>query len=300
MQGFLLLKKPNGLTSFSAVSRIKRLAHEKRVGHTGTLDPIATGVLPIFLGKATALSSLLLDADKRYIATVKLGITTDTDDITGAVLNQKEVKVSKSELYNALERFKGKIKQKPPMYSALKKDGVRLYDLARQGKTVDIPEREVEIFSIELLSNLNDENCFVIDVCVSKGTYIRSLARDIGELLGCGATLTKLERTETCGFSISQCTSLEDLTEDNISEKIVSEETAVLHLRECQITHNQAIRFCNGGQLSFDRLNITDFADKELVRVKFGELFLGIGCADIVKKQLKIKCIINKYEAVAK
>ena len=300
MQGFLLLKKPKGITSFSAVSRVKRLAHEKRVGHTGTLDPMATGVLPIFLGRATALSGILLDADKRYKAEIKLGVTTDTDDITGAVLSERAVNVDLDSLKIALEHFKGKIKQKPPIYSALKKDGVRLYDLARRGETVDIPEREVEIFSIDMLNELDDNNCFTIDVCVSKGTYIRSLAHDIGEYLGCGATLTALERTETCGFNISECTDLEELDEQNICEKIVSEEKAVLNLRECKITEKQAIRFCNGGQLSFDRLNMNNFCENELLRVKHGDIFLGIGIADLQKKQLNIKCIITDYKAVAK
>ncbi len=300
MQGFLLLRKPKGITSFSAVSRVKRIASEKRVGHTGTLDPMATGVLPVFLGKATALSGILLDANKRYTAEIKLGITTDTDDITGTVLSECEVNVSKESLNDALEHFKGKIKQKPPMYSALKKDGVRLYDLARLGKTVDIPEREVEIFSIDMLKELDNDNCFTVDVSVSKGTYIRSLAHDIGEYLGCGATLTALERTETCGFKISECTYLEDLDEQNIKEKIVSEENAVLNLRECKVTEKQAIRFCNGGQLSFERLHIGDFFENELLRVKYGDIFLGIGVADLEKNQLNIKCIINNYKAVAK
>lgn len=300
MQGFLLLKKPKGMTSFSAVSRVKRITGEKRVGHTGTLDPTATGVLPVFLGKATSLSGILLDANKRYTATVKLGITTDTDDITGAILLEREVNVTNDNLKVVLEHFKGKIKQKPPIYSALKKDGVRLYDLARRGETVDIPEREVEIFSIDLLSGLDVNNCFIIDVSVSKGTYIRSLAHDIGEYLGCGATLTALERTETCGFNISECTDLDALDEQNIRDKIVPEENAVLNLRECKVTEKQAIRFCNGGQLSFERLHIGDFIENELVRVKFGNNFLGIGVADLEKNQLNIKCIINDYKAVAK
>ncbi len=299
MQGFLLLNKSKDITSFSAVSAIKRLAKEKRVGHTGTLDPMATGVLPIFLGKATALSSLLLDGNKRYTAEIRLGIITDTQDITGTVLKQSNVNITDSQLDDALKHFTGKITQKPPMYSALKKDGVRLYELARLGKTVDIPTREVEIFSIDLLSKLNGENCFKIDVKVSKGTYIRSLAYDIGEYLGCGATLTKLERTESGGFNIKDCVTLESLNQDNISKNVLNEETAVLHLRECKITEKQAIRFCNGGQLSFERINIGDFTERELIRVKLGDAFLGIGMADIENQQLNIKCIINKYEAVA-
>ena len=296
MQGFILLSKPAGITSFAAVAKIKRICGEKRVGHTGTLDPMATGVLPVLLGRATALSSIMLDGNKRYTATVKLGVTTDTDDITGKILTENKVNISAVELQDALKHFTGKITQTPPMYSALKKDGVRLYDLARQGKTVEIPSREVEVFSINLLTELNEENCFIIDVAVSKGTYIRSLARDIGEYLGCGATLTALERTDTCGFSIEDCVSLDDLDADNVKDYIKSEETAVMHLRECKVTAKQATRFCNGGQLDFSRLHIENIEDNELFRVKCGDTFLGIGIADLENQRLNIKCIINFYK----
>ncbi|MGN0494116.1 MAG: tRNA pseudouridine(55) synthase TruB, partial [Acutalibacteraceae bacterium] len=254
MKGLILLNKPAGITSFGAVARIKRLAGEKRVGHTGTLDPMATGVLPVLLGRATALSGLLLDADKRYTAAVKLGITTDTDDITGNISSEKQVDITAEQLENALLAFKGKIMQKPPMFSALKKDGVRLYKLAREGKTAEVESREVEVFSIDLISPLDADNVFEIDVHVSKGTYIRSLARDIGEYLGCGACLTALKRTYTGGFSLDECVSLDALNEQNIGEHIRSEERAVEYLRKVTVTEKQAARFCNGGQLDFHRL----------------------------------------------
>jgi tRNA pseudouridine55 synthase len=295
MIGLLLLNKPEGITSFSAVSAIKRLAHEKRVGHTGTLDPMATGVLPILIGRATVLSSLMLDADKKYIATVKLGITTDTDDITGEVLSESEVCVTQQQLEGAFEKFTGKISQKPPVYSAIKKDGVRLYKLAREGKTAEIEAREIEIFGIKLLSGLDGDNEFKIEVHVSKGTYIRSLSRDIGEYLGCGATLSGLERTYASGFSICECVDLESLSEENIGEYIFSEEKAVEHLPEINITEKQAVRFSNGGQLGFDRLKIGEVYDGELFRVKHGEKLLGIGFADVENQQIGIKCIINQY-----
>lgn len=298
MKGLLLLDKPQGLTSFSAVSGIKRRAKEKRVGHTGTLDPMATGVLPVLLGRATALSSLLLDADKKYIAEIKLGITTDTDDITGEVLSQNTVNITDRQLNEVLQRFTGVISQKPPVYSAIKKDGVRLYKLAREGKNVEITEREIEIFSIKLVSPINGEGVFKIETHVSKGTYIRSLARDIGIALGCGATLYSLRRTYAGGFGIEQCTPLDDLTEDNIESYILNEEIAVSHLKEISITDKQATRFCNGGQLGFDRLH-TDtavFKSGELFRIKHNDLFLGVGFADTEKQQIGIKCIINYLE----
>lgn len=254
MQGLILLDKPMGITSFGAVAKIKRAAHEKRVGHTGTLDPMATGVLPVLLGRATALSGLMLDADKRYTATVRLGVTTDTDDITGTVIKNCEVNVTSEQLNNAVSHFTGEIMQRPPAYSALKKDGVRLYTLARMGETVEVPERRVTVFSADVVSYINEKNEFAVNFHVSEGTYIRSLARDIGEFLGCGACLSSLCRTYTGGFSLSQCISPDALTEQNISEYILSEEKAVEYLKEVQVTKKQAVRFSNGGQLGFERL----------------------------------------------
>lgn len=296
MQGFLLINKPENITSFKAVSILKRIAFEKRVGHTGTLDPMATGVLPILLGRATSLSSLMLDGDKRYTAKIRLGISTDSDDITGNIISKKDVNVTDEQLSKALSSFIGKIKQTPPMYSAIKKDGVRLYKLAREGKTCDITEREIEIFEIKLLEPLNELNEFVIDVHVSKGTYIRSLARDIGVHLGCGATLSALCRTYASGFNIKDCVDLDTLNAENIFNYLKSEEVAVSHLRELNITKKQAIRFCNGGQLSFDRLGIDSPYKNELFRVKYEHKLLGIGFADLENFQIGIKCVINYPE----
>ena len=298
MQGLILIDKPENITSFGAVAKIKRIAYEKRVGHTGTLDPMATGVLPVLLGRATALSGLLTLADKRYTAKVKLGVATDTEDITGNIISETKVSVTDLQLEAALKLFTGKIMQMPPMYSAIKKDGVRLYKLAREGKTAEVEAREIEIFSISLISPLNNQNVFEIDVHASKGTYIRSLARDIGEYLGCGACLTELRRTYTGGFSIEDCVSLDTLNEENITEHIISEERAVAHLREVLVTEKQAVRFCNGGQLDLERLKIKALKNGELVRVKLNDKFLGVGFADLEKNQLAIKCIINKEEGL--
>ena len=296
MQGLVLINKPKGITSFSAVARIKRLAGEKRVGHTGTLDPMATGVLPVLLGRATTLSSLMLDDDKKYIARVKLGVLTDTDDITGNIIAENKVAVSQADIDAIVQKFLGKISQTPPMYSALKKDGVRLYDLARQGKTVEIKPREIEIFELSVLSPLDSENCFTMLCHVSKGTYIRSLARDIGNALGCGATLSELNRIMTSGFDIEKCVSLDDINEENIGNYLLNEEVAVSHLRALSVTKNQAVRFCNGGQLAFERLNVENFKENELFRIKYKNQFLGIGLADCQKQQIAIKCIVNYPE----
>lgn len=293
MQGLILLDKPENITSFGAVARIKRIASEKRIGHTGTLDPMATGVLPVLLGRATALSGLLLDADKRYTAAVKLGVSTDTDDITGNIISESQVNITNERISGALKHFTGILMQRPPIYSALKKGGVRLYKLAREGKTAEVESREIEVFSINLISSLNADNIFEIDVHVSKGTYIRSLARDIGEYLGCGACLAALKRTYAGGFSLEDCVSLDALNDENIGDYLISEERAVGHLRAVTVTERQAVRFCNGGQLDLDRLKEKNFTEGELVRVKLYNDFLGVGVVDLSKNQLAIKCIIN-------
>ncbi len=290
MQGLLLINKPEGITSFGVVAKIKWLLHTKRVGHTGTLDPMATGVLPILVGRPTVLCSHLLDADKEYIAGVKLGITTDTLDITGNILSKKEVSVTKEKLLEVLDRFLGKQLQTPPMFSALKKDGVRLYDLARQGAEVEREAREITIFEIELLEFSDGE--FKIRVLCSKGTYIRSLADDIGKALGTGATLTSLKRTKTAGFNIEECVDLDSLTPENISSFLKNAELAVLNYPEINVSAKQAERFSNGGELALERLHFSDSPlNGVLYRVKSSDKFLGLGQVDLEKSALKIKCL---------
>ncbi len=294
MLGLLLLNKPEGITSFGAVARVKRLSGEKRVGHTGTLDPMATGVLPILIGRATVLSQYLLDADKSYSATVKLGIATDSCDITGKVISESTVDVSTLDISDVLSRFIGKQMQTPPMFSAIKQNGVRMYELARNGKTVDIPPREIEIFELRQTSDLNKNFEFDIETTVSKGTYIRSLCRDIGEALGCGATLTRLTRTKTAGFGIEKCVDLDSLTPENICDHILPCDMVVDYMPKVQISSKQAVRFGNGGQLSLDRIKGNDFADGDIYRVYYGEKFLGLGIADKKENLLKIECLVDR------
>lgn len=293
MLGLLLINKPQGITSFGAVARVKHLTGEKRVGHTGTLDPMATGVLPILIGRATVLSQYLIDANKCYSATLKLGVVTDTCDITGNVTAQNDVQVDSSTLKDVLSRFEGKQMQVPPIYSAIKQNGVRMYELARRGQTAEIPAREIEVFSINQTSDLNCRNEFDIDCTVSKGTYIRSLCRDIGETLGCGATLTKLCRTKTAGFEFSQCVDLDDLTPENISEFILPCDMAVEYMPKIQVSEKQAVRFCNGGELSLERIKTDAFCDGMCYRVYSNEKFLGLGIAYTQKQILKVACLIK-------
>ncbi len=292
MSGFLLINKPAGITSFGVVSRIKRLTGEKRVGHTGTLDPMATGVLPVFIGNATCLSSFLLDADKAYTGRAKLGVLTDTLDITGQVLKQETVNVSIDDVKSAAAGFLGEIKQTPPMFSALKKNGVPLYKLARNGETAEIPERDVTIYSFDITSDLAQDE-FDFKAVVSKGTYIRSLVRDLGERLGSSATLTSLCRIKTAGFSIENCVDLDLLTNENIGEYIKSPDSAIEHIERLDVTERQGIRFSNGGQLALDRLHLTDTQNGKLYRVYSCGKFHGIGFVDAPNEQLAIKCVLK-------
>lgn len=295
MLGLLLLDKPQGITSFGAVARVKKLTGEKRVGHTGTLDPMATGVLPILVGRATVLSQYLIEADKSYSAIVRLGINTDSCDITGNVISQHEVNVTEQDINDALQKFQGKQLQTPPMFSAIKQNGVRMYELARRGETVEIPAREIEVFSLNKTSKLNSQNEFNIDCTVSKGTYIRSLCRDIGEKLGTGACLTALRRTKTAGFDIGQCVKLDDLTPDNISDYILPCENVVDYMPKIEVSEKQAVRFCNGGQLSLERLKLTQFTDNTFYRVYCADKMLGLGSADLSEQVLKIQCLVEKW-----
>lgn len=291
MKGLILLNKPKDMTSFGAVARVRRIMGEKKAGHTGTLDPMATGVLPILLGTATKLSDYLLMADKAYTATMRLGVTTDTQDITGTVLTTQRADVSKEDFFKALNSFKGEILQTPPMYSAIKQNGQPLYKLARRGIEAERTARKVTIYEIELLEQLSPTD-FTISVCCSKGTYIRSLVSDIGEALGCGATLTELCRTSTGGFSIENCVTLEQLEQDSAAY-LLPVVKAVEHLPCVEVTNKQATRFSNGGELDLSRLKGDFTSIAEPIRVMCDGELVGIGSVDNENQALKIKCVIK-------
>lgn len=296
MCGLLLINKPKGITSFGVVGRIKKLTGEKHVGHTGTLDPMAEGVLPVLIGRATKLSDYLIVSDKCYEGRIRLGITTDTLDITGKVLCEKKVAVTGEEIDNALEKFLGEISQTPPMFSAIKKNGVRLYRLAREGKQIDLPARQVSIFTINRTSDIDEKLEFSISCRVSKGTYIRSLVRDIGEYLGTGATLTSLTRTKTADFDIKDCVPLDILTAENIKTHILPASYAVKQFDVVSVTFAQAVRFSNGGSLSFSRMKNADFSHGQIVRVNFRDIFLGLAVADLNAGELKYRCLITEVK----
>ncbi len=209
MNGVLLLDKPTGITSNAAIQRVKRLFAAQKAGHVGTLDPMASGLLPVCLGEATKFSTDLFSADKSYEAEVLLGVTTDTGDCEGAVTSRRDVNVTRGQVAAILEKFTGELAQTPPMYSALKRDGKPLYEYARAGVTVERVPRSITIHSIALLAFAADR--FTINVSCTKGTYIRVLAEDIGAALGCGATLAGLRRARVGGFDLSQAVTLATL-----------------------------------------------------------------------------------------
>ena len=268
MTSLLLLDKPPGLTSFSAVARARRILGIKKAGHTGTLDPMATGVLPILLGAATRFAEFLPSHDKAYVAGIQLGITTGTLDITGTVLEENPVNVTRGEIEQALSQFRGRIAQVPPMYSAKSQGGQRLYELARQGIEVEREARAVEIYALELLDDIH------IYVECSAGTYIRSLIDDLGRSLGCGACMASLRRTKANGFDLSRCVTLEQLEQGDKSGMIPLDE-ALSAYPAVEVTPAQAVRFKNGGALDLARLR--DLAEGELHRVYGSEVFLGLG-----------------------
>ena len=228
INGILLLDKPLGFSSNQALQRVKWLLQAAKAGHTGTLDPLATGLLPLCFGEATKFAHYLTDADKTYHATIKLGITTTTGDAEGEVLKQAPVQVSATEFSQACLQFVGVINQTPPMYSALKHEGKALYEYAREGIEIERKIRTVTIHAIEVLSFAGD--VAEIEVSCSKGTYIRTLAEDIGASLGCGAHLIGLRRTYTAGYDIAQAITLaefEALSADERLAKLAAPDTAV-------------------------------------------------------------------------
>lgn len=291
MTGFVFLNKEEGITSFIAAAKMRRIFSEKKAGHTGTLDPMATGVLPIALGNATRFIELIPSHDKAYRATFILGKTTDTLDITGKVLSENEVTAVKEDVEKALGKFRGEIMQLPPMYSAIKKNGVRLYELARQGIEIERESRKVTVYSLELVSSDEEKNEYVIDVECSSGTYIRSIISDIGEELKCGAVMTSLMRTKANGVSIEKCFTVEELQilkdEGRLSEALTKVDEFISY-DKLKVSAPQAKRFSNGGELDTNRFGGKKEPGLYCVYSPENE-FLGIGEIDSERISLSPK-----------
>ena len=246
------MDKPADWTSQDVAAKLRGVFHEKRVGHGGTLDPMATGVLPIFVGRATRAAQFLESADKEYIAQLRLGVVTDTQDACGNILSQQTISVTREALEAALVRFTGEIEQIPPMYSAVKIGGKKLYELARRGKEVERPARTITVHALEVLDGADD--LWTLRVHCSKGTYVRTLCHDIGVLLGCGGCMQTLRRTRAGAFDLSQAITMEQLLafarEHDPQELLMPVDALFAAHPACIVTLGQAARIRNGADVT--------------------------------------------------
>ena len=249
MNGIVIIDKPMGWTSQDVVSKLRGVLKTRRIGHGGTLDPMATGVLPVFVGRGTRGVEFFEHAEKTYEATLRLGVTTDTEDTSGTVLEEKEVHISEAEILEVLPRFRGKIQQIPPMYSALKVNGQKLYDLARKGKEVERQPREIEIFKLECLEFRGNEARLLVHC--SKGTYIRTLCKDIGEALGCGGCMAALRRVTAGEYTIEEAIPLQTLVDCADPEQYLRPVDSMFrNYPAVTLTANQEKRCRNGNAFS--------------------------------------------------
>lgn len=281
ISGIIVLDKAVGLSSNKALQEVKWLFEANKAGHTGSLDPLATGVLPLCLGEATKVSQFLLNSDKRYRARIKLGIRTDSADSEGQVIAQcDEVNVSREQVEQALQSFKGETQQTPPMHSALKVDGVPLYKLAREGKTIPREARSICVYELELTDFHGDE--IELEITCSKGTYIRTIADDLGQDLGCGAHIIALRRLQAGAFTEADCVSTDALREvkekhgmDRLDQNLIPMDRAIEDLPEVNLPSIAASQFKNGQSVLVRHL-----PEEGLVRLYEEEQFIGIGCID--------------------
>lgn len=273
IHGILLLDKRLGISSNRALQEVKRLFNANKAGHTGSLDPLATGLLPLCFGEATKVSAMMLDDHKRYQVVVKLGVITDTGDTEGKIIEEKPVPVlTNNEIDACLQCFKGEIMQVPPMYSALKYKGRKLYELAREGKTVERKARRITIFKLKLLKV--KPGCLTLEVFCSKGTYIRSLAEDIGYKLGCGATVTELRRLQAGQFKLADALSLEQLQKMDVYQlcnALIDVDKPLDTMPKIELSTKQAVLIKQGQQLKWED------TVQGMVRMYSEQVFLGLG-----------------------
>ncbi len=293
--GILIIDKPMDFTSFDVCAIMRGLLKTRKIGHTGTLDPMATGVLPILVGKATKACDLLPDHAKEYISGFRLGLETDTLDIWGETVREEKAFVTKAELLSVLDSFRGEITQIPPMYSAVSVGGRRLYDIARSGETVERPTRQVTIEKLELLSFDEEKGEGELICRCSKGTYIRTLVADIGTALGCGAAVSSLRRTNACGYDLSAAITLDEakalFAEGKLAERLLPTGSIFEAYRGVRVSEAQAVRVRNGGGLSLERLSrFKPDAEGETVRLISPEgEFLALGTVMLNAGEIKIK-----------
>lgn len=299
VDGIVLLNKPLGLSSNQALQKVRRLYQAEKAGHTGALDPLATGMLPLCFGEATKFSQFLLDANKRYRTTLNLGIRTTTGDAEGDVLTRLDAPiVTDDDLELLLNRFRGPIEQIPPMYSALKHEGKPLYEYARQGIVIERKRRSVIISNLEVLDRTH--NTITLDISCSKGTYIRTIGEDIGEALGCGAHLQALHRLSTASYDVESMITLDDFERiadqgyPELDKYLLPMDTAVLHLNKVELTPTETQDISYGRVLS----RTTQWNHGDLVRLysETGNRFLGLG--QIREDEIKAHRLINTSNLV--
>jgi tRNA pseudouridine55 synthase len=268
--GLIVIDKPVGPTSHDVVSRVRRLAGLRRVGHAGTLDPLASGVLLVCVGRTTRLVEYLVGLDKVYETTIRLGQTTTTYDAEGEVTAERPVSLSEAEIVAALDGFRGIIRQRVPPYSAVKQGGQPLYKRARRGEALELPQREVTIHALELLAY--EPPLLSLRVACSSGTYIRSLAHDLGEALGCGGHVTALRRTAVGRFTLAEAEALDALTPESFAARLLLPEAAVAHLPRLEVGESDAMRLSLGQRLPAP----TDVPAGDVAALGPGGRFLGV------------------------
>ncbi len=288
IHGILLLDKRLGVSSNKALQEVRRLFNANKAGHTGSLDPLATGLLPLCFGEATKVSAMMLDDNKRYQVVIQLGVTTDTGDGEGAVIETKPVpELSIDDVLVCLEKFTGEIDQVPPMYSALKLNGKKLYELAREGITVERKARHITIFDLKLLTDAQalarEPDQLALEVYCSKGTYIRSLAEDIGHFLGCGGTVKELRRLEAGQFNIENARTIEQLTamdQHSLFQCLINVDKPLETLPSVQLTNEQASCIKHGQSIASP--DCGEGTGQGIVRMYSDAVFLGLGemCLD--------------------
>ncbi len=289
--GIIPVNKPDGWTSFDVVAKLRGILKIKRLGHAGTLDPMATGVLPVFVGKATKACDIIPEEFKAYKAGFKLGICTDTLDITGKILSESDTAVSRKQLEEAVKGFTGDIMQIPPMYSAVKVDGKKLYELARQGKTVERKPRSVRVESIEILDYSEEDRSGELLVKCSKGTYVRTLIEDIGNRLEAGGAMTSLVRTASGGFTLEECFTVEEIakavSEERLRELLKPIESIFSCYKSIRLDKKHSALYRNGVKLRCGQCSIERNDGIYRVYGSVGE-FIGLAVADGTSDEVRV------------
>ena len=291
--GVILVDKHKGVTSHDIVFKIRKLYGTKKVGHTGTLDPLATGVLPVLIGRGAKVAEYLLSENKGYKAEIKLGITTDTEDITGKILTKSDTLPTKEQFFEAVNHFIGEIEQVPPMYSALKVDGKKLVDLAREGIVIERQARKITVYSIKAECINEEEGIYTLDVDCSKGTYIRTLCADIGAYLGCGAVMSELNRTKSGNFVLDYAHTIAQIEEMSMEERL----SLVKPVEELFLEAPSVIlpdfyaKLCRSGCQIYQKKIKTSYSVDEFIRICDKDGFFALGQVKDYDEGTAIKAI---------